>query len=245
MVKAQYRRNTMANIEEIRKKIDSLITQKGFNYRDASLKIGRKDSYLQQYVKYGYPRRLKEIDRTRLAKLLGVDDAEIMDDEVIASKAGTTPSSNLGVISDIIRATQVPLNDLVSIDVLSNKYEASKQDFLNNKISQHLLGKTIFDDTDVSDIKNIKIVKITNDIMSPTVKSGDFVWFDASYNTPESDGLYLMQTGRDVYIKRIQTSPVNNEIEISSDNLNYKPYRTNDKNSINVLGKIIYVFHKL
>lgn len=59
-------KETMADIEEIRRKIDRLISEKGFNYRDVSLKIGRKDSYIQQYVKYGYPRRLKEIDRMLL-----------------------------------------------------------------------------------------------------------------------------------------------------------------------------------
>lgn len=235
----------MADIEEIRKKIDSLITQKGFNYRDASLKIGRKDSYLQQYVKYGYPRRLKEIDRMRLAKLLGVDDTEIMDDEVIASKTIGEPNSNLDAISDIIKVAQTPLNDLVSVDVLNNKFADSKQEFLANTEGRHLLCRSIFEDTDVDDIKNVKIVKITNDIMSPTVNPGDYVWFDCSYNYPESDGLYLLQNGRNLCVKRIQTSPISGEIEIGSDNQNYKPYHTNDKNAVPVLGKVVFVFHKL
>ncbi|MBQ8870444.1 MAG: helix-turn-helix transcriptional regulator [Alphaproteobacteria bacterium] len=233
----------MANIEEIRKKIDQLITQKGFNYRDASLKIGRKDSYLQQYVKYGYPRRLKEIDRMRLAKLLGVDDSEIMDDEIIASKTTGAVNSNLDVISDIIRASQTPENDMVSIDIVSNTFSDSKKQFLENTVGQHILSKSFLGD--VEDIKNIKIVKITNDIMSPSVNTGDLVWFDCSYTYPEADGLYLMHMGRNLYINRIQTSPVNGETEISSDNPQYKSYQTDNKNSIEVLGKVLFIFHRL
>ena len=235
----------MANIEEIRKKIDNLITQKGFNYRDASLKIGRKDSYLQQYVKYGYPRRLKEIDRMRLAKLLDIDDTEIMDDEVIASKTTSTQSSNLDAISDIIKVVQTPLSDLVSVDMLNNKYASSRQEFLSDTCGRQLLSKTIFEDTDIDDIKNVKIVKILNDIMSPTVNSGDFVWFDCAYKHPESDGLYLLQTGKNLYVKRIQISPISGEVEITSDNEKYKPYQTNDTSSVEVLGKVIFIFHKV
>ena len=42
----------MANLETIRKRLAKLITEKGHTYREVSLKIGRKDSYIQQYIKY-------------------------------------------------------------------------------------------------------------------------------------------------------------------------------------------------
>ena len=42
--------------EEIRKKIDRLITENGLNYRTVSKQLGRADSYIQQYITRGYLR---------------------------------------------------------------------------------------------------------------------------------------------------------------------------------------------
>lgn len=234
----------MANIEEIRKKIDKLINEKGLNYRDTSLKIGRKDSYLQQYIKYGYPRRLKEIDRMRLAKVLGVDDAEIMDDEVLASKTLGSTDINLDVISDYIKSNHSKDAGLMSIDVINSK-SCDGVNFLDNTIGQQLLSNNIFNDLEIEANGSVKIVKITDDSMSPCVASGDYVWFDSSYKHPESDGLYLFSIGRDICIRRVQTSPIDGTIEINSDNPQYKPYTTKNKSSINVLGKLLYILHRV
>jgi hypothetical protein len=234
----------MADIEEIRRKVDKLIVEKGLNYRDASLKIGRKDSYLQQYVKYGYPRRLKEIDRMRLAKLLDVDDIEIMDDEVIASKTIGSTNATLNAISDIIKVSCSSEGNVIAIDVLASQISEGK-DFYTNVEGRHLLNKAVLEDFGTSDVKNIKIVKILNDVMKPTIDSGDSVWFDCSYKHPESDGLYLLRSGRELCVKRIQTSPIDGVVEISSDNDQYKSYQAADRLSVNVLGKVLFVFHKL
>lgn len=234
----------MADIEEIRRKVDKLIAEKGLNYRDASLKIGRKDSYLQQYVKYGYPRRLKEIDRMRLAKLLDVDDTEIMDDEVIASKTIGSANATLNAISDIIKVSCSSEGDVIAIDVLASQIDETT-DFYNNVIGRHLLNRNVLEDFGTSDVKNVKIVKILNDVMKPTINSGDSVWFDCSYEHPESDGLYLLRSGRELCVKRIQTSPIDGVVEIASDNGQYKSYQATDRLSVNVLGKVLFVFHKL
>lgn len=220
----------MPDIEEIRKKIDGLITEKGLNYRDASLKIGRKDSYLHQYVKYGYPRRLKEIDRVRLAKILGINDSEIMDDDVMASKTK----------SDVV----IGNDDFVSVSVIASKV-SEENNLSNNVIGQYMITKSVVDDFGVDNVKNIKIVKIDDDTMKPTISSGDSVWFDCSYKYPESDGLYVLRAGRDLCVRRIQTSPVDAVIEISADNSQYKPYQTTDRKSVKVLGKVLFVFHKV
>ena len=219
----------MPDIEEIRKKIDNLITEKGLNYRDASLKIGRKDSYLHQYVKYGYPRRLKEIDRVRLANLLGVDDSEIMDDDVIATKTVTE--------------SVVGYDNFVSVPVLSSKTMSGN--VFENVIGQYMVSKSIVDDFDVENAKSIRVVKIYDDAMEPTISSGDSVWFDSSCKYPEADGLYILQVGNKWCVKRVQTSPIDGTVDIISDNAKYKPYQISDKSHLNVLGKILFVFHKL
>ena len=233
----------MADIEEIRKKVDRLITSKGFNYRDLSLKIGRKDSYIQQYVKYGYPRRLKEIDRSRLAKLLNVDDTELMDDEIIASKASGLSDGKLEIISDIIKSSNSDENSLEAIDILSP--QLNEADFLHNTVGKQYLSRNILEDITSADSQNIKIVKVTGDSMKPSINPGDYVWFDSSYNAPETDGLYLFSSGRDINIKRVQISPLDASVEISGDNPQYKTYKAQNYKELKVLGKIIALIQKL
>lgn len=69
----------MENIEEVRKKIGRLIVEKGFNYAQVSLAIGKNIAYIQQFIKNGSPRRLGEVERHKLAQLLGVDEQELTD----------------------------------------------------------------------------------------------------------------------------------------------------------------------
>lgn len=235
----------MADIDEIRKKIDKLITEKGLNYRDVSLKIGRKESYIHQYIKYRYPRRLKEIDRVRLAKLLDVDDTEIMDDEVIASKTGNAPSAKLDIISDIIKTSNSPEGKLISIDVLDAHMPANDPHFLAQAIGHHLVCKAMLDDLTASKPEDLKIIKILNESMSPTISSGDLLWFDKSYQYPEADGLYLIASGRELIARRIQISPLDGTITLTSDNPAYQAYTAPSNKEVKVLGKIVCVTHKL
>lgn len=236
----------MANIEEIRRRIDNLIAEKGFNYRDVSLKIGRKDSYMQQYVKYGYPRRLKEIDRLRLAKLLNIDDTEIMDDEVIASKTFGSSPEKFDLISDIIKASETPEGDLIKLDVLSNQFDAQEPEkFLINTSGKHLISRNILEEITDAKPSNIKIVKITNDSMKPFINPGDTIWFDISYTYPEADGLYLLSAGRELMVKRIQISPLDGTVEINSDNPSYKTYHAPHAQDVKVLGKLICHMQKI
>ncbi len=65
--------------EEIRKKIDKLISENGLNYRVVSKQLGRADSYIQQYITRGYPQVLKEKDRHKLAQILNVEEQELSD----------------------------------------------------------------------------------------------------------------------------------------------------------------------
>ncbi len=236
----------MADIEQIRKKIDRLILDKGLNYRDVSLKIGRKDSYIQQYVKYGYPRRLKEIDRMRLAKILDINDTEIMDDEVIASKTLGTSSNDLGYITDIIEASRTPEGDLVKTDFINPAADNSSDPKNSPAVTgRQFLSRHLFQQITDCDSKNVKLTKITDDSMKPSINIGDIIWFDASCTCPESDGLYLLATGREITVKRLQISPLDGSVEISCDNPVYKTYTAASSEGIKILGKLIAHLHKI
>ena len=69
----------MENTEEIRKKIARLINERGLNYAQVSLALGKNIAYIQQFIKNGSPRRLGEVERQKLAQILRVDEQELTD----------------------------------------------------------------------------------------------------------------------------------------------------------------------
>ena len=71
----------MADLQTIRKRLEKYILDSNHTFREVSLKIGRKDSYIQQYVKYGFPKRLNEVDRKKVCQLLNISEKELIDDE--------------------------------------------------------------------------------------------------------------------------------------------------------------------
>ncbi len=60
----------MDTLEEERKFIGDLIVESGFSLREMSLKIGKKESYLHQYVKYGKPCKLADRDREAIINIV-------------------------------------------------------------------------------------------------------------------------------------------------------------------------------
>ena len=91
----------MEDTEEIRKKIARLITERGLNYAKVSLSIGKNIAYIQQFIKNGSPRRLGEVERQKLARLLKVDEQELTDVPLKMSSS-SAPSVNQDILCLII-----------------------------------------------------------------------------------------------------------------------------------------------
>ena len=89
-------------MEEIRRKIARLINERGFNYAQISLKIGKNIAYIQQFIKNGSPRRLGEVERRKLAKILDVDEQELTDLPISSVTVNSPTPLNAEILSMII-----------------------------------------------------------------------------------------------------------------------------------------------
>lgn len=92
-------------MDDIRKKIGRLINERGLNYAQVSLAIGKNIAYLQQYIKNGSPRRLGEVERQKLANILRVDEQELTDLVLPVSKGAV--AINPEVLSLIIENVEI------------------------------------------------------------------------------------------------------------------------------------------
>ena len=99
------------NTDDIRRKISRLISERGLNYAQVSLKIGKNIAYIQQFIKNGSPRRLGEVERRKLAQILNVDEQELTDLPICSSSSNKATSLNTEILSMIIEHIETWLNN--------------------------------------------------------------------------------------------------------------------------------------
>ncbi len=201
----------MADLETVRQKLAEQITESGLTFRQISLKIGRKDSYIQQYIRYGFPKRLSEIDRRRVCRILHMNEKELIDDELITS--GIARPTKLSMIDSLDNPT-----DYVMIDI----YAPS----LNTKLHDSVVGRIALNRKDFPDWcgprpQKLRILRIEGDYMEPALPAGSMVLYDADTGEFRGDGIYIITVNNLAQAKRIQQTGKNTFILIN-DNPNYK-----------------------
>jgi hypothetical protein len=92
-------------MDAVRQLISDKLAEAGLTMKDASLRMGRNERYLHQFLMYGRPKGLHERDRPKLAAILGVaeDDLRGPDDPRPAGTNGGSQSPATGSASELER----------------------------------------------------------------------------------------------------------------------------------------------
>lgn len=229
--------------QQVRDYLESTIKEKGLSLNSLSLKLGKNSTYLFHFIKRHSPKRLDETTRRKLAAILNVPEQELCDfplpSNIIQDKLST-----ITTLFNFNRSKNV---DIIAIDVIDidNAPKGRFDQILQNTIGQHLMGKNILNLYTSSAPENIKIIKISGEAMSPTINHGDIIWLDISHSVPSTDGLYLISTPSDTMIRRIQTNPFDNSIDILADNKLYKSFTIKNLKNLNICGKVIHITHRV
>jgi transcriptional regulator with XRE-family HTH domain len=64
-------------MDSVRARLQELMLEKDISAADLSRRIGRNQTYIQQFMSKGSPRRLPEIERGKIAAILEVDEVEL------------------------------------------------------------------------------------------------------------------------------------------------------------------------
>ncbi len=198
----------MADLQEIRKRLERFIEQSGLSYREISLKIGRKDSYIHQYIKYGFPKRLNELDRKKICRMLNVDEKELIDDELIKTVRNLPAAFEGDDLRDIS-------DDYVNIDIL-----APRPDSHNRLIGRMSLNFMEFGSWLAGNPFNLRLFRVDGDYMNPTLPGGSLVVFDTACTDYAGDGLYVLDLEGAIVIRRLQRTGPDTYVAIT-DNPRY------------------------
>ena len=235
------KKNNENSFVEIRNYLDNAIKEKGYTYRELSLSIGRRDSYLHRFIKYGLPRHLDESDRHKLAAILEIDEKKLTDKDF---STFPIPSHMSGVSMVAGKIASFFKKDDVAIDILNvsaccgGGLEVDSED---------VVGRFVMSNDDfrsmslTSSPKNVKLIKAVGDSMSPTINDGDWCFVDISLNSAISDGIYLIKVKSVIAIKRLQNDFTGNVV-IKSDNKRYDAANVN-LTDVSIIGRVIYILN--
>ena len=96
-----------------------------------------------------------------------------------------------------------------------------------------------------SDPRHLAIIGVKGDSMAPTLNDDDIVMLDSSKTNLSYDGLFVLQFGDALHVKRVTRSAVPGNVTIISDNRAIYPPQEWPLDEIKVIGKVIWTGGKV
>lgn len=200
-----------------RRRLLELAEGRGVSLSALSRMIGKNTSYLQQFVRKGSPRRLEELDRGRLARFFGVDEAEL-------GRLQEKSSTDSRVWIDIPRLA-------IGASAGAGALPTEEEVFGTIRFSPRWLRGMGLDPDMLS------VIAVTGDSMEPTLRDGDEILVDRGLRALR-DGIHVVRLGDNLLVKRIETGR-SDRITLLSDNPAYRPFECRP-GDVEVIGRVVW-----
>jgi len=205
--------------------LEKLCAERGEDFAGLSRMLGRNAAYIQQYVRRGVPKRLKEDERRKLARYFAVSEAMLGGPPEIAAREGLVAINRTAV-----RASAGP-GAIVSEEA-GRPYFAFDERWL-----KALTG---------SPSDKLSIIRVEGDSMAPTLNPGDDILVDlADCEERLRDGIYVLRIDDALVVKRIALHPIGGRVTVQSDNPAYPDWPDCDLGNLNCIGRVIWAGRKL
>lgn len=202
----------------VREQLDSLIRQSGQGYADVSRLIGRNAAYVQQFIKRGVPKRLGEQERRLLAAHFGVSETLLGGPPPQPGRLSPEPAHHV----------------LIEVPFLGTGSSAPAAAHL--RIDGSLIQRL-----SAGRAASLAAMVVEGDSMAPTLLAGDHLLVDLSDSSPPRDGLYAIESDSAPLVKRLSVNPATQRVAILSDNVAYPSFPDCQADSIDILGRIVWM----
>ena len=212
-------------LSEPRLVIERLCAERGEDFAGLSRMLGRNPAYIQQFVRRGVPKRLKEAERRKLARYFAISES------LLGGPADENGSGGLVPIKRIaVRASAGP-GALVG-------GEAAKPYFGFDGRWLKALTST--------PAGKLSIIRVEGDSMAPTLNAGDDILVDPGDGAERlRDGIYVMRVDDALVVKRIALHPVGHRVTVQSDNPAYPDWPDCDMAEIHCVGRVIWAGRRI
>ena len=211
----------MAN-DDPRARLLELANGQGISLARLSELIGRNQTYLQQFIRKGSPRRLEERDRRTLARFFGIDESELGAPEDISSiSVGKTPRG------DWVEVPRLALGASAGPGAVPVEEQAvGAFRFAARWLREQGLDPAM-----------LSAIRVEGDSMETTLRDGDEILVDRTPR-PWRDGIHVVRTGDALLVKRLDLA-IPGKIALVSDN---PAYRTIElaPDEVEVIGRVVW-----
>jgi phage repressor protein C with HTH and peptisase S24 domain len=201
--------------------LERLCVERGEDFAGLSRMLGRNSAYIQQFVRRGVPKRLREEERRKLARYFGIAEA------VLGGPPDETDRT-AGLLSVKRHPVQVSAGPgAIVTEELGKPYFAFDERWLKALTS--------------SSPSNLSIVRVEGDSMAPTLNPGDDILVDlGDAGERLRDGIYVLRIDEALVVKRLALNPVGRRVTVQSDNPAYPDWPDCGLDSIKPIGRVIW-----
>ena len=206
--------------------LERLCKERGEDFAGLSRMLGRNSAYVQQYVRRGVPKRLREEERRKLARYFAVPETLLGG----PADTGAVQSGLLSIVRYPLRVSAGPGS--VASEELGKPYFAFDERWLKALTA--------------SAPANLSIVRVDGDSMAPTLSAGDDILVDLGDSADRvRDGIYVLRVDDSLVVKRLALNPVGRRVTVQSDNPSYPDWPDCDLADIHPIGRVIWAGRRI
>jgi hypothetical protein len=200
--------------------LERLVQERNEDYAGLSRLLGRNSAYVQQFIKRGIPRRLKEEDRRTLARYFGVAESVLGGPVTASDGEGLVPVPRLDV-----GASAGP-------GALSDGERIASHFAFDRGWLRRLCGARPED---------LSIIRVQGDSMSPTLADGDEIMVDRGDEAARlRDGIYVLRRDEELLVKRVAVNPATRRVTLKSDNPAYPVWADCAAEDLAIVGRVVW-----
>ncbi|HEY4548454.1 MAG TPA: S24 family peptidase [Pedomonas sp.] len=221
--------------DSVRQTLDQLIQQRGDDYASLSRMLGRNPTYIQQFVKRGVPRKLDEDDRRRLAAHFGVSEQELGGPPGPIGRAVHNEPQMVRDARDYVLVPHLGHDGTISQTELSPASGPESALAFQAQWVRSIAS---------NGVEGLSVLKVEGDSMHPTLTEGDQILVDTK-DRRLRDGVFVIKTGESIHVRRLAINPVTQRVTVGSDNPIYPSWADTPPESLDIVGRVIWVGRKL
>ena len=206
--------------------LERLCAERGEDFAGLSRMLGRNSAYIQQYVRRGVPKKLKEEERKKLARFFDVPESVLGG----PPELDKNPSGLVPVKRTFVHASAGP-------GAFAGEERAKAYFAFDERWLRTLTG---------SAPSKLSIIRVEGDSMAPTLSAGDDILVDLGDCMDRlRDGIYVLRADDVLVVKRLAIHPTGRRVTVQSDNPAYPDWPDCGLDEINCIGRVIWSGRKI
>jgi phage repressor protein C with HTH and peptisase S24 domain len=207
--------------------LEKLCVERGENFASLSRLVGRNDAYIQQFLRKGTPRQLKERERRTLARYFQIPETML----------GGLPDDADAELGELVPVLRTPVHASAGHGAITGEESARPYFAFDPRWLKSLTG---------APASKLSLIRVEGDSMAPTLSAGDDILVDLADGADRlRDGIYVLRVDGTLLVKRLAIHPVGRRVTVQSDNPAYSDLPDCGLDEIDSIGRVIWAGRRI